>query len=126
MSRFRAAFPFVGLVYIVTTVNVYIDGFNLYNGAVRGTTYKWLDVEKMCITLLPRLKVKRVHYFTARVSGFRHDPDAPLRQDVYVRALRTLSAVQVHANGWLAPMQYGFRVIPFLILIHTARQRRSG
>jgi hypothetical protein len=26
---------------------VYIDGFNLYNGAVRNTPYKWLDFLKI-------------------------------------------------------------------------------
>ena len=51
------------------TANVYIDGFNLYYGAVKGTPYRWLDVRKMCELLLPDLQVERIKYFTARVSG---------------------------------------------------------
>jgi hypothetical protein len=29
-------------------VNVYIDGFNLYYGAVKGSPYKWLDLGALC------------------------------------------------------------------------------
>jgi hypothetical protein len=29
-------------------VNVYIDGFNLYYGAVKGTPYRWLNLAEMC------------------------------------------------------------------------------
>jgi uncharacterized protein with NRDE domain len=28
-------------------VNVYIDGFNLYYGAVKGTPYRWLNVAEI-------------------------------------------------------------------------------
>lgn len=33
--------------------NVYIDGFNLYYGSLKGTPYKWLDIGKFCHQLLP-------------------------------------------------------------------------
>jgi len=29
--------------------NVYIDGFNLYNGSVRHTPFKWLDIGALCV-----------------------------------------------------------------------------
>jgi hypothetical protein len=32
---------------------VYIDGFNLYHGALKGTQYKWLDVEALARRLAP-------------------------------------------------------------------------
>ena len=32
---------------------VYVDGFNLYYGAVKGTPYKWLDLEKYFQLLRP-------------------------------------------------------------------------
>jgi len=32
--------------------NVYIDGFNLYNGSVKNTQFKWLDLGALCATLL--------------------------------------------------------------------------
>jgi len=31
---------------VSTRTVIYIDGFNLYYGALRGTPYKWLDIEK--------------------------------------------------------------------------------
>ena len=48
--------------------NVYVDGFNLYYGALRGTPYKWLDIRRMCELLLKDHSVARVTYFTARIS----------------------------------------------------------
>jgi hypothetical protein len=32
---------------------IYIDGFNLYYGAVKNTPWKWLDMEKYFSLLLP-------------------------------------------------------------------------
>jgi hypothetical protein len=44
-------------------VNVYIDGFNFFYGAVKGTPYKWLDFDKMCRLLLPNHQpIKVVRY----------------------------------------------------------------
>jgi len=34
--------------------NIYVDGFNLYYGAVKGTPYRWLNIASMCRLLLPR------------------------------------------------------------------------
>ena len=45
--------------------NVYIDGFNLYYGLLKGTSYKWLDLERFCDQLLPRNTVQKIYYFTA-------------------------------------------------------------
>jgi hypothetical protein len=32
----------------VLRTNVYVDGFNLYYGCLKGTPYKWLDLDAMC------------------------------------------------------------------------------
>ena len=34
-------------------VSVYIDGFNLYYGSVKGTPYKWLDPYALACNLMP-------------------------------------------------------------------------
>lgn len=81
---------------------VYIDGFNLYNGAVKRTPYKWLNVAEVCRLLFPDDQIAVIHYFTARVIGFDHDLQAPDRQAVYLNALRTLPNVRIHADGWFA------------------------
>lgn len=75
--------------------NVYIDGLNLYNGAVKGTAHKWLDPQALVQALLPAAAINRIRYFTARVKARPNDPDAPNRQEFYLRALRTLPNLEV-------------------------------
>ena len=68
---------------------VYVDGFNLYYGALKGTPWKWLDLPALFAKVLqPHHDILTVKYFTARVSGTPADPSKPQRQDVYLRALR--------------------------------------
>lgn len=88
--------------------NVYIDGFNLYYGALRDTDFKWLDVRKMCEKILPRNQIAEVKYFTARVSPQQGDHSQAIRQDLYLRALGTIEGVSIH---------YGH------FLVHTVRRR---
>jgi len=67
---------------------VYIDGFNLYYGAVRHTPWKWLDPEALFRTLLgSRNTIIRIKYFTARVQPSPADPGVHERQAAYLRAL---------------------------------------
>lgn len=80
---------------------VYIDGFNLYYGALKDTDYKWLDLEALCRRLLPKDDVRRIRYFTARVSARPDDPQQPQRQQAYLRALGTSNAVSIHYGHFL-------------------------
>ncbi|MCI0439283.1 MAG: NYN domain-containing protein [Chloroflexi bacterium] len=84
------------------TTNVYIDGFNLYYGALRNSPFKWLDVRKMCETLLPRRRINKIRYFTARVNALPHDLQAPARQDVYLRALNTIPNVTIFEGRFVS------------------------
>jgi uncharacterized LabA/DUF88 family protein len=74
---------------------VYVDGFNLYYGAVKGTPYKWLDILAMCKFLLPKNQIIQIKYFTALVTARPNDPDQPNRQQVYLRALRTIPMLEI-------------------------------
>lgn len=76
--------------------NLYIDGFNLYYGALRGTPWKWLDLGCLGRRLLPGHDLVRIRYFTARVSATAGDPGAPQRQHCYLRALRTVPGLSIH------------------------------
>lgn len=76
--------------------NLYVDGFNLYYGALRGTPWKWLDLACLGHRLLPGHDVARIRYFTARVSATPGDPGASQRQHCYLRALRTVPGLSVH------------------------------
>jgi len=70
--------------------SIYIDGFNLYYSAVKGTSYKWLDLKALFVQLLqPYHEIKVLKYFTAPVSG-RRDPQQPVRQQTYWRALQAV------------------------------------
>jgi uncharacterized LabA/DUF88 family protein len=72
-------------------VNAYIDGFNFYYRAVKNTPWKWLDFSKLCELYLPAdCKLQTINYFTANVSAMPFDLDAPSRQQIFLRALRTI------------------------------------
>lgn len=85
------------LVYKLVT-NVYIDGFNLYF-AIKRTNYKWLDLSALCTRLLPGKNINKIFYFTAIVKARTHDPNAPVRQGIYLRALRTIPNLKIHDEG---------------------------
>jgi hypothetical protein len=83
--------------------NVYVDGFNLYYGCLDGTSYKWLDLAALCARLLPPDKhdIRRIRYFTAKVSARPDKPQSPVRQSAYLRALETLPNVSIHLGHFL-------------------------
>jgi uncharacterized LabA/DUF88 family protein len=74
---------------------VYVDGFNLYYGAVKGTPYKWLNILQLCQLLLPKNQILKIKYFTALVTARPGDPDQPNRQQIYLRALRTIPDLDI-------------------------------
>ena len=83
------------------TANVYIDGFNFYYRCVKGTPYKWLNPAALAALLLPQEQGKRIRYYTARVSARPNDPDAPRRQQVYLRALATIPNLTITYGHFL-------------------------
>lgn len=76
-------------------VNVYIDGFNLYYGAVKSSPFKWLDLAALCQRMLPGDHIQTIKYFTAVLSARPGDPDLPTRQQIYLRALRTIPNLSI-------------------------------
>lgn len=82
--------------------NVYVDGFNLYFGCLKGTPYRWLDLAELCRVLLPRDDIHRIRYFTARVVDRPHDQNQAMRQQSYLRALRTIPNLIIHEGHFLS------------------------
>lgn len=80
---------------------VYIDGFNFYYGAVKGTPHKWLDYEALCRRLLPNDQIVKIRYFTARISARPDDPQQAVRQETYLRALATLPLIEIHYGHYV-------------------------
>ncbi len=68
---------------------VYVDGFNFYYGALKGSDYKWLDLEQFFQNVMGETnEVIKVKYFTAKVSPNKSDPEVHHRQEAYLRALK--------------------------------------
>ncbi len=82
--------------------NVYVDGFNLYYGCLKGTPYRWLDLAQLCQVLLPSHQIHRIRYFTARLQPRAEDPQQPRRQLIYLRALRTIPNLSIHYGHFLS------------------------
>ena len=74
---------------------VYVDGFNLYYGAVKGTLHKWLNILDLSQRLLKKNKLSKIKYFTALVTARPGDPDQPSRQQIYLRALKTIPNLEI-------------------------------
>jgi uncharacterized LabA/DUF88 family protein len=84
-------------------VHVYIDGFNLYYGALKNTPNKWLNVEKLCNLLFPNDSIVKIKYFTAQVKIRPNDTDLdkPVRQQIYLRALKTIPSLEIIEGHFL-------------------------
>ena len=68
---------------------------------MKGTPYKWLDVTKLCVQVLPGLSINRIRYFTAIVKGTPSDPHMAARQQTFIRALETLPNLSAHYGTFL-------------------------
>ncbi len=69
---------------------IYVDGFNLYYGAVRGGPHKWLDLQKYFQMLRPHDQIQKIKYFTALIDGSHRQ-----NQEAYLQALETLPKVEI-------------------------------
>ena len=58
-------------------VNVYVDGLNLYYGALRNSPYRWLDLRKLSRGLLKASDEVPANSLLHRVGG-RFPPTRPL------------------------------------------------
>ena len=76
--------------------NLYVDGFNLYNRAVKHTPFKWLNLRGLAETLFPDDEIQRICFFTALVRSRSNDPTQTERQASYLRALATLPGLEIH------------------------------
>jgi hypothetical protein len=92
----------------ITKAILYVDGFNLYRRCLEShPDTKWLDLVAFARNLLPEYRVVKVHYFTARIKPVASsDPRAPQRQQAYLRALATLSKVEVHLGHFRADVRW--------------------
>jgi len=76
--------------------NFYIDGFNLYYLALRGTAFQWLDLYLLCQALVLTHRVNHIRYFTTLVHARVGNPKRSIRQRMYLRALETTPDLTIH------------------------------
>ena len=110
--------------------NLYIDGFNLYYRAVRGTPFKWLNLRKLAETLFPQDTIHLVCYFTALLDARPDDPSQPRRQLVYLRALETLSGFKAYYGTFRSgtkrrPLAESVPGLPTHVLIRDSEEKGS-
>ena len=93
---------------------IYVDGFNLYFGALKNTPYKWLDIKAMCEALLAdENNITCIKYFTAYVSGTGapQNQQRALDQQVYVRALRRMTPCLEVITGQFSTFEVTKRLV---------------
>ena len=76
---------------------VYVDGFNLYYGALRRCRAgRWLDLKALAQRMLRAShSIDRIVYCTALVKARDGSPGQPMREQFYLRALRTVPCLVV-------------------------------
>lgn len=110
-------------------VTQYVDGFNLYYGALKAApALKWLDLGAVGRALRPGSSVT-VRYFTARIKT-HGDPTAPARQKLYLTALSTVPGLSVHLGAFrthpramalVSPAPNG----PSTVMVHKTEEKGS-
>lgn len=81
---------------------VYVDGFNLYYGSLKGhQDTRWLDLLALSTRLLPVNQIDEIVYCTAFVRPSPGNPDQLKRQKLYVAALRTLGCVTIYKGAYI-------------------------
>ncbi len=103
---------------------VYIDGFNLYYGCLKGSPYKWLNLLELSKLLLPKHEILKIKYFTAKVSPQPYNLDCHKRQYTYIRALHSLGCCEIYYGFYLsnikrAPLAQPTAEQKFINIIHT-------
>lgn len=91
---------------------VYIDGFNLFYRALKGTAHKWLDLQALCAAVLPKdCEIVAIKYYTARVSG-KIDPNSPRDQQAYLSALSSISCLTPYFGSFQVTEKISFLATP--------------
>ena len=75
---------------------VYVDGYNLYYGRLRHTSFKWLDIFELFQNIAniqnPSSKIIKIKYFTAPVKAnfSGHGQKSVTTQNLYHKALKNI------------------------------------
>ncbi|MCY3957248.1 MAG: NYN domain-containing protein [Chloroflexi bacterium] len=100
----------------MANVRFYIDGLNLYYGALRKTPHRWLNIHELCRRIgSPGDQINRIRYFTSDVKNTGRDGRQRERQLIYLRALDTIGGVVgVHKGRFVRRKQQMELVAPIV------------
>ena len=97
--------------------NIYVDGLNLYYGALKNTPHKWLDLSGLFRDILqPHHDIVKIKYFTSKVTGTANSR----RQDVYLNALKAYCH-----NVEIIPGYFKVRKVKMSLVHPKPRQNRQ-
>ena len=110
--------------------NVYIDGFNLYYGALKDTPFKWLNLKRLAEVLFPEDSIERICYGTARLEIQSGDGGPRQRQLVYLEALKTLPEIEIVLGVFRnrikrRPLLYPRPGLPSVVTIHEWEEKKT-
>jgi uncharacterized LabA/DUF88 family protein len=115
--RLRPVFSFSRMKGMRTIA--YVDGHNLYFSCLKGTAYKWLDIEKLLRGIIeessPGHDLVKIRYFTSPIKGAfaRRGQASTDAQAEYGRALRANPRVEVNEGRFSVAGIHAMRhVIP--------------
>ncbi len=118
--------------------HVYVDGFNLYHGCLErgeGRKYRWLNIKLLVEVILKKrfpqfqYDITALKYFTARVKNSPQDQHQTMKQNTYLRGLKTIPNVKVVLGQFLEHKVEMRLVEPLEVLItsplhkgHTSKE----
>ena len=88
----------------VKRVGVYVDGNNLFYGALKSPErkkYRWLNLELLIKEVCDNYflenasVIKCINFYTARVSNRSGNADAPKNQQIYFNALKSIKNLKI-------------------------------
>lgn len=68
---------------------LYVDGFNLFYRAVKGTPLRWLNPVALIERAFPHNQIIKTKFFTAKVNALPNNPGQPIRQMIFCSDLVT-------------------------------------
>ena len=75
---------------------IYIDGYNLYYGLLKGTKDKWLDLERFSKELLASdHEILTINFFTSIITPYPYDRESIENQNIYLQALGANPLIKV-------------------------------
>ena len=109
---------------------IYVDGFNLYYGALKGTPYKWLDLNLLCRNILhPLHQINSIVYCTAMVRSAPANPNKAGRQKIYLKALQAhipcFKTVYGHFGRTIQRLPPVDQTLGPLVKVYRVEEKRS-